>query len=88
MQDPINRGHGAQYSYRPPPAGAKGEIATSKCLAETDKPLLRVRRTMQGCLNCILGTPFLVMSKFECIRTLGPVTHDRVPAAKVFSSRL
>ena len=21
-QDPINRGHGAQYLYRPPPAGA------------------------------------------------------------------
>ena len=21
-QDPINRGHGAQYQYRPPPAGA------------------------------------------------------------------
>jgi len=22
-QDPINRGHGAQYLYRPPPAGAQ-----------------------------------------------------------------
>ena len=22
-QDPINRGHGAQYIYRPPPAGAR-----------------------------------------------------------------
>ena len=26
-QDPINRGHGAQYLYRPPPAGA---IAAAK----------------------------------------------------------
>ena len=30
-QDPINRGHGAQYLYRPPPAGAKWpNLARSK----------------------------------------------------------
>jgi hypothetical protein len=26
-QDPINRGHGAQYLYRPPPAGANSLIS-------------------------------------------------------------
>ncbi len=29
-QDPINRGHGAQYLYRPPPAGAN---ATAKMIS-------------------------------------------------------
>ena len=29
-QDPINRGHGAQYLYRPPPAGATDiEVASN-----------------------------------------------------------
>jgi hypothetical protein len=29
-QDPINRGHGAQYLYRPPPAGASLRILSRK----------------------------------------------------------
>ena len=31
-QDPINRGHGAQYLYRPPPAGARRCFALKKLL--------------------------------------------------------
>ncbi len=34
-QDPINRGHGAQYLYRPPPAGANIYCSCSHCQGDS-----------------------------------------------------